>query len=87
MGLKVIGCSLAILVAACDSYLPRAWRATPAAGFRRMAAARLTSCTENNLCIHKPQCLAESAVYCVDAGYEPECGQMEPETTCGINLR
>jgi hypothetical protein len=62
------------------------WDATPKAGFERMAAAHLKSCVQNNSCQYVHQCFLESAAYCVDAGYSPTCGQMEPEGSCGINV-
>jgi hypothetical protein len=78
---------LLALLSSCDSCLPESFRATPKAGFERMAAARLQSCVQNNPCQFLRQCFAESEAYCVDAGYSKTCGQMEEEGTCGSKLR
>ncbi len=71
----------------CDSCLPESFRATPKAGFERMAAARLQNCVQNNGCIHLQQCFEESRQFCLDAGYQKECGQMEHEGTCGTAIK
>lgn len=75
------------LAFSCDSCLPASWRATPKAGFERMAAYKLQHCVQGNPCQFLRQCFAESEAYCVDAGYSPRCGQMEPEGTCGTKVR
>lgn len=78
---------LAILfLSSCDSCLPESWRATPKAGFERVAAAKLQACVQNNPCQELHRCFAESEAYCVDAGYSARCGQMEQESSCGANL-
>lgn len=78
---------LALAFSSCDSCLPESFRATPKAGFERMAAERLRVCVQNNSCVFLHQCFAESEAYCLDAGYAKTCGQMEPEGTCGDTLR
>ncbi len=72
---------------ACDSCLPEGFRATPKAGFERMAAERLRVCVQGNPCSSIRQCFVESEAYCLDAGYSKTCGQMEPEGSCGSVLR
>ncbi|MEY4933561.1 MAG: hypothetical protein RLZZ403_1881, partial [Pseudomonadota bacterium] len=66
---------LALLLSSCDSCLPESWRATPKAGFERMAAERLRVCVQNNPCQFLLQCHAESEAFCLDAGYARECGR------------
>lgn len=75
------------ILPSCDSCLPPSWRATPKAGFERMAAARLQNCVQNNPCQFLKQCFEESRQHCLDAGYQKECGQMEHEGTCGIGVK
>lgn len=68
---------LTLALSACDPVPPEV-------GFRRVAAARLTVCIQNTGCIgdYVRACFAASEAYCLDAGYPPECGQMEPEGSC-----
>lgn len=75
------------LLSSCDSCLPKSWRATPKAGFERMAAARLTICVQTNPCTELSRCFAESEAYCLDAGYAKSCGNGEPEGSCGVAVR
>ena len=74
-------------ISACDSILPASFRATPKAGFERMAAFKLQHCVQTNDCTFIKQCFQESRDRCVDAGYAPTCGQMEHEGTCGTKTR
>lgn len=76
-----------LLLSGCDSCLPESWRATPKAGFERMAAYRLQNCVQNHPCFYLPQCFAESAAYCLDAGYRASCGNGEDEGSCGEGLK
>ena len=69
-----------LLLCACEP-------ATPEAGFRRMAAARLQSCVANNPCQFVSQCFRESEAYCVDAGYPESCGRGEVEGSCGTGVK
>lgn len=76
-----------LLLSGCDSCLPASFRATPKAGFERMAAYRHERCVQDNPCQYVSQCHRESEAYCVDAGYAPSCGRMENEGTCGIGVK
>lgn len=71
----------------CNSCFPPGCQSTDKAGFSRVAAARLTSCVQNNPCTFLKQCFAESESYCLSFGYPKSCGQMEPEGSCGVNVR
>lgn len=71
----------------CDSCLPEGFRATPKAGFERMAVERHRLCVINNSCIHVSQCHRESEAYCLDAGYAKTCGNAEIEGSCGTGVR
>lgn len=59
------------------------WQATPAAGFRRLAAARLEMCIKDHGCSlnERDVCMADVRAFCLDAGYPKECGYGEPEFT------
>lgn len=76
-----------LLLSSCWGTSCPGWDATPKAGFERMAAARLKFCVQNNSCVFVSQCFRESEAYCVDAGYSKTCGQMEPESTCGVGVK
>lgn len=76
-----------LLCCSCWGHVAPWWDVAPGAGFRRMAAAGLTMCVQNNRCVFVTQCFAESSARCIDAGYEPTCGQMEPEGSCGVNVK
>ncbi len=80
--------SFLLLFAGCDSCLPEDWRATHAAGVRRMEATRLGVCLETARCTVEAisPCFCTSAVNCIDAGIERECGQMEKPGPCGEAL-
>lgn len=54
-----------------------------------MAAYRLQTCVQDHRCFLNDQraCFAESSAYCLDAGYPKECGQMEPEGSCGAAVK
>lgn len=84
---KLFAVALLIVSSSCDSCLPEWFRATPKAGFERMAAARHEACVQNNPCTFVSQCHAESEAYCVDAGYPKTCGNAELEGSCGKNVK
>jgi len=75
-----------LILSSCDSCLPESFRATPAAGFRRMAAARHQQCVWEHDCSHVKQCHDESEAFCLDAGYPKTCGNAEIEGSCGDKL-
>lgn len=71
--------ALLMLLAGCAE-----WTATRVAGVRRVAAAGLEMCLLDSPCSYRPNCFLQARAYCVDAGAEPSCGEMEPEKTpCG----
>ena len=76
-----------LLLCGCWGHSLPGWDATPEAGFDRMAAARLTLCSENNRCQFHRQCLAESVLYCLDGGRPEGCGRMEREASCGTGVK
>lgn len=76
-----------LLFAACDSCLPEGFRATPKAGFERVAVARHTSCVVNNPCTFVSQCHRDSEAFCLDAGYAKSCGDGEIEGSCGTGVK
>ncbi len=73
---------LLALLSGCEGF-----RATTKAGFERMAAARLKVCVQGNPCQFTHQCFSDSDAYCLDAGYDKACGQMEPEGSCGVEVK
>lgn len=75
---------LLVLLAGCDC---PGFKATPKAGFERVAAGKLQHCIQNNVCQAAPWCFRQSELFCLDAGYPKTCGQMEPEGSCGSALK
>lgn len=52
-----------------------------------MAAARLQTCIQNNPCQISHFCFMQSEAFCLDAGMEKSCGEMEDEGTCGDAIK
>lgn len=79
--------AMLLLASSCDSCLPEWFRATPKAGFERMAIERHRLCVVNNPCQFVESCHNESWAYCLDAGYPKTCGDGEIEGSCGSEVK
>lgn len=76
-----------LLFSSCDSCLPESFRATPKAGFERIAIARHRACVVTRPCPEVADCHRESEAFCIDAGYEKSCGNGEVEGSCGAEIK
>ena len=77
------------LAASCDSCMPEWFRATPKAGFERVAKEKHRHCIATNECFEDivKQCHDESWARCLDAGYEKSCGDGDIEGSCGSEIK
>ena len=64
--------ALLLLLAGCTC---EEWKATPKAGVRRMAEARLAVCEANHTCAQAASCRPAVWAFCLDAGLEKTCGE------------
>ncbi len=78
---------LLALLSSCDSCLPEGFRATPKAGFVRVAGDIHKRCVEDHPCQFVSQCHRESEARCLNAGYEKGCADLDVEGSCGVNVK
>lgn len=76
-----------LLLSGCDSCLPQSFRATPKAGFERMAVEVHRICVQDNPCYFVSTRHRQSEARCLDAGYAKECGNGELEGSCGVGVK
>ncbi len=79
--------ALLLLLSSCDSCLPASFRATPKAGFERVAIYMHEQCVANHPCQYVSECHRESEAYCLKNGYPKTCGNGEVEGSCGVNVK
>lgn len=75
-----------LFLAGCERCAPD-WVVPKKVAFERVAAARLRLCVQGHICQMASWCFRQSEAYCLDAGYSKTCGQMEPEGSCGVNVK